>query len=45
MLSAQRISDRPIRPLAIHPTMIVKIRKMMTPTPRRLIPIYSSGRN
>ncbi len=30
--------------MAIHPTKIVKSRKMMTPTPRRLIPIYFSGR-
>ncbi len=37
--SAKRIRDLPISPLAIQPTITVKIRKMISPTPRRLMPM------
>ncbi len=34
-----------MKPFANQPMMIVKSRKKMTPTPRRLIPMYCSGRS
>jgi hypothetical protein len=37
------MKDRPISPLATQPMTTVKTRKKITPTPRRLIPIYCSG--
>ncbi len=41
--SPQRISDRPIRPLASQPMRVVKTRKFTRPLPRRLMPMKCSG--